>query len=131
MQVRGIDFVAVTVPRARWAEANRFYSSTLGLGAGDEPDDDVFVEYDAGQQTIALISDDNPHVTVRGGGTSGSAVTIALAVPDVRQAVEELRAVGVSVLFGPAEYGICFVAGIVDPLGNTIFLHQRKDGTAG
>lgn len=131
MQVRGIDFIAVTVPRHRWAEANRFYSVTLGLGAGDDPEDEVWVEYGAGDQAVALVSDDNPNVQVHQQRESGSAVTMALSVPDVAAAVAEMRNAGVAVAFGPDEHGRCFIAGIMDPLGNTIFLHQRKDGKAG
>jgi predicted enzyme related to lactoylglutathione lyase len=53
------------------------------------------------------------------------------AVPDVRAAVEELRAAGVPIRVEPWERGVCWNAMIADPDGNLVRLHERKDGTAG
>jgi predicted enzyme related to lactoylglutathione lyase len=63
---------------------------------------------------------------VRGGGAA-----VALAVDDVRKAVAELKAKGVSIKAEPEETGVCFMATIVDPDGNEIILHHRRDGSAG
>lgn len=132
MKVRAVDFIAVSVPRARWQEAHDFYGGTLGLVTEDPTDDDeVWTEYDAGPLTIALVRDDNTHVAVNRNGDGGSAVTIALAVQSVEAALAELQGKGVEATFGPSEYRPCYIAGILDPFGNTIFIHQRKDGTAG
>ena len=56
---------------------------------------------------------------------------IALAVDDVAAAADELEAKGVEVVLGPMESSVCTMAYVVDPFGNPIMLHQRKDGTVG
>ena len=66
-----------------------------------------------------------PQAGYRGGAT------VAVAVADAREAVEELRGKGVPVLMEPLETPDCFMAAVADPDGNQIMLHRRKDGTAG
>jgi predicted enzyme related to lactoylglutathione lyase len=48
---------------------------------------------------------------------------IALAVEDVRAAVEELRAEGVPILMGPFESPVCHQAVVQDPDGSQLVLH--------
>lgn len=122
MKVRGVDFVAVGIPAGRMKEAHAFYGGKLGLST-DDPQGEEWAEYDTGNLTIALVKEDNPHV--------GSTVTLALAVDDVGQAVDDLKAQGIEVTFGPEEYSPCFMAALKDPFGNAIYIHQRKDGTVG
>ena len=61
----------------------------------------------------------------------GKGACLGLVVDDVKGAVEELREKGVKVLHEVWESPVCLVATIADPDGNKIYLHQRKDGTAG
>jgi len=49
----------------------------------------------------------------------------------VVEAVEELKGKGVTVYMQPMETPVCWLAAIVDPDGNPVGLHQRKDGTFG
>ena len=56
---------------------------------------------------------------------------MAVSVADAKAAMEELRAKGVQVLQDVQESGTCFMGLISDPDGNGIWIHQRKDGTAG
>ena len=56
---------------------------------------------------------------------------MALAVADVEATLEELKAAGVQVLDGPDETPLCYIASVLDPDGNTLVIHQRKDGSAG
>ena len=58
-------------------------------------------------------------------------MSVAIAVDDVTKAIEELRAKRVTVAMDASETSVCFTGMIVDPDGNNIWLHQRKDGTAG
>ena len=44
---------------------------------------------------------------------------------------EELRGKNVPVLMGPIVTPVCHMALITDPAGNSVYLHDRKDGTAG
>ncbi|MCX5989410.1 MAG: VOC family protein [Chloroflexi bacterium] len=62
--------------------------------------------------------------------TLGIAI-IGIAVDDVQAAVDELRASGHAVAMDTIETPVCFMATMHDPDGNTLILHQRKDGTAG
>ena len=87
-----------------------------------------WVEFTAGNVTLAVA--ELPAASAAAAGRTGGA-TVALAVPDVRAAVEALRGQGVRVLSEPEETPVCHIATISDPDGNHVYLHQRKDGTAG
>jgi len=123
MRVRAVDFVGIAVPDM--ARAQAFYRDVLGLAPLFESDG--WAEYDAGNVAVSLYHDE--------GAAAGEPVsrnaTVAFAVPDVRAAVEELRREGSRVLQEVEEYPPCFMATVTDPFGNTVMLHQRKDGTAG
>jgi predicted enzyme related to lactoylglutathione lyase len=125
MQVRGVDFILIS--SSDMARSLAFYGDILGLErtAGVSP---VWVEFDAGGSTIAVGVPPPwaPQPPFRANG-----VTFALAVPDARAAIEAVRARGVAVLQEVAETPVCFMGLIADPDGNMIFLHQRKDGSAG
>jgi predicted enzyme related to lactoylglutathione lyase len=124
MQVRAVDFVLLGVSDTQRAAA--FYRETLGLTpVGEWPPH--WYEFDAGGTTIAIAKPppDAPQPPYRGG------TTIALAVPDARAALEELRAKGVTIMQEVHESPVCFMGLIADPDGNLLWLHQRKDGTAG
>jgi predicted enzyme related to lactoylglutathione lyase len=47
----------------------------------------------------------------------------------VAKCVEELRAKGVNVIFGPEKTPVCDIATVFDPDGNRLFLHHRRDDT--
>jgi predicted enzyme related to lactoylglutathione lyase len=124
MQVRGVDFILLSVSDVEKSRA--FYRNTLGLTPAAEWPPHWY-EFEAGATTIAIgtppPSAPQPPYS---GGTS-----FALAVPDVKAAVEELRAKGIPIHREHEETSVCHMALISDPDGNLIWLHQRKDGTAG
>jgi predicted enzyme related to lactoylglutathione lyase len=126
LHVRGIDFAVLAVPDM--ATAQTFYRDTLGLQPIDEDMD--WSEYAAGDGTIALLNAallQDGHYVEPGWRNA----ILALAVQDVPKALEEMRGKGVDVLEETFEWNVCFRATIADPFGNRLFLHQRKDGTAG
>lgn len=123
VQVRAVDFVGVAVPDMEQAKA--FYRDSLGLTPLHESDG--WAEYDTGNVAIALYS----HPDAAASAPSMRNAVVALAVPDIRAAVAELQAKGVGVLQEILEYEPCYMATVMDPFGNSIMLHQRKDGTAG
>lgn len=126
MQVRGVDFVGVAVPDV--AAGKAFYRDVLGLPVAGESAG--WVEFDLGNATVAVFS--VPEEEIAGGRAGGwKNGVIALAVQDVAAAVEELRARGLSIVEGTAEYASCFMATVEDPFGNFLMLHARKDGTVG
>ncbi|MBI3971439.1 MAG: VOC family protein [Chloroflexi bacterium] len=120
MNVRAIDFVVVNVSDID--RSMRFYRDTLGVAFPLTEDGAGWKEFDTPPVAMALRLDrQNP----------GANAAIALAVEDVRAAVEELRAKGVTITIEPGESDVCYAAMIQDPDGNLLLLHQRKDGTAG
>jgi predicted enzyme related to lactoylglutathione lyase len=121
MQVRAVDFVAI--PVSDTAAGARFYRDVLGLRelfAGEG-----WAEYDAGNVTLSLVPSGEE------GAPTGARSAVALAVADVAAALSELSARGVRVVEGVHEFEPCFMALIEDPFGNRLYLHQRKDGSAG
>ena len=124
MQIRAVDFVLISVSNIE--RSRTFYRDTLGLKPADEWPPSWF-EFDAGGTTIAIGKPppEAPQPPYQGG------VTLALAVEDAKAAVEELRGKGVVVLQEVYESPVCFGGLIADPDGNGIWLHQRKDGSAG
>ena len=124
MQVRGVDFVLISVSDTEKSRA--FYSETLGLKPASEWPP-YWYEFDAGATTIAIAAPpQNAPQPPYNGGTS-----VALAVADVPATLEELRGKGVKILQEAEESSVCTMALIADPDGNLLWLHQRKDGTAG
>lgn len=123
MKPRAIDFVVHDVSDLRRAVA--FYRDTLGLRLDFLKEEWGWAEFDTRPVSLAL------NQPSEGPPAPGSGAVIALAVDDVRAAVEELRGKGVPIVREPFETGVCFMAVIADPDGNRIWLHKRKDGTCG
>jgi predicted enzyme related to lactoylglutathione lyase len=125
MRTRAIDFVVYNV--TDMARAVTFYRDTLGLRfplaeEAVEPGD-FWTEFDSPPVALALCTPPSPDWL--------GPPAVALAVADVRAAVEELRRRGVPILAEPRDTGGCLTAYIADPDGNRVCLHQRGDGTAG
>ena len=126
MKILGTDFVVYTV-----ADINRsvaFYRDTLGLELEDFLEDVPWAEFKAPPTTLALFDPKNfdPGAVPKPGGAA-----ISLAVEDVKAAAEELKDKGVEVIIAPFETPVCWNAYFLDPDGNTVGLHQRKDGSFG
>ena len=119
MRVRAIDFIACHVTDME--EAKAFYRDTLGIAAPYLIAAPTWTELDTGPSTLALVKwDKHPGMSA-----------IALAVDDVCAAIEELRAKGVRIVMEPVETDDCWLAMIADPVGNHLYIHHHKDGTAG
>jgi len=125
VQARGVDFILVSVSDVE--RARKFYGETLGLKAGSEWPPSWF-EFGAGDTTIAIGTPppDAPQPPYRQSG-----VSFALAVADAKATLDELQQKGVEVRMGADETPVCFMGMVADPDGNQIWIHQRKDGTAG
>lgn len=124
MQVRGVDFVLLSVSDVE--RSLEFYRDTLGLRL-DSSSPPSWYEFDAGNVTSAIGKppEGAPQPPYQGG------ITVALAVPNTQEALAELKAKGVQVIYEVWEASTCFMALISDPDGNGLWIHQRKDGTAG
>jgi catechol 2,3-dioxygenase-like lactoylglutathione lyase family enzyme len=126
MKVERVDYIRVPVTDIE--QAKHFYGELLGLKLNPNSPSDDWLEYEAGNVTLAVMT---PH-THDYEFTALPPSTIALRVPDLEAARAELEAAGLE----PAEMwdsGKCNGVGVSDPAGNRILLHRRyapyPDGT--
>ena len=118
IEVERVDYVRLPVTDIE--AANHFYGELLGLPRNPNSLHDDWVEYEAGNVTLAVMT---PH-THDYEFTELPPATLALRVPDVPAAREKLAAVGLEV--GEMwDSGSCRGVGVTDPAGNRILLHRR------
>jgi len=124
--VERVDYIRVPVTDID--AANHFYGELLGLRRSPNSPADDWVEYEAGNVTLAVMT---PHTH----DYEFSALppsTIALRVADVAAAKAKLEEAGLEVA-DMWDSGACNGAGVSDPSGNRILLHRRyaqyPDGT--
>lgn len=121
-----IDYIRVPVTDIE--QANHFYGELLGLKRNPNSPGEDWVEYEAGNVTLAVMT---PH-THEYEFAALPPATIALRVADVAVAKARLEEAGIEV--GEMwDSGRCRGAGVSDPAGNRILLHRRyapyPDGT--
>ena len=126
IEVERVDYVRV--PATDIEEARRFYGEVLGLRESPNSPHDDWVEYEAGNVTLAVMT---PHTHDYEFEPLPPA-TIALRVADVAKAKAALESAGLDV--GDMwDSGKCNGVGVSDPAGNRILLHHRyapyPDGT--
>jgi catechol 2,3-dioxygenase-like lactoylglutathione lyase family enzyme len=119
--VERTDFVSV--PVTDMERSKRFYGETLGLREIEHPEQG-FPEYQLGENVSLYL------LQMEGIGQSFTAphtASIALRVPDVAVAQQELEQKGVVFDFGadPFDTGVCHMALFKDPDGNQLMLHRR------
>jgi catechol 2,3-dioxygenase-like lactoylglutathione lyase family enzyme len=118
MDVQRVDYIRVPVDDIE--AANHFYGELLGLQRNPNSPADDWVEYEAGNVTLAVMT---PH-THEYEFAPLPPSTIALRVGDVAAAKAELEAAGLEVA-DMWDSGLCRGAGVNDPAGNRILLHHR------
>jgi len=114
----GVDYIRI--PVTYMDDANRFDGEVLGLRRNPNSPDDDWVEFEAGNVTLAVMT---PH-THDYEFTPLPPGTIAFRVPDVAEAKAKLEAAGVQVraIFAT---GVCRGATFRAPAGNSILVHNR------
>jgi catechol 2,3-dioxygenase-like lactoylglutathione lyase family enzyme len=118
MRVERTDFVAVPVTDIE--RSKRFYGETLGLSPVGEGGG--WPEFQLGENvSLYLIDPSNIGQTFQGPHTAH----IALRVPDVDEAREELESRGVEFDRETLDTGVCHMAFFKDPDGNQLMLHRR------
>jgi catechol 2,3-dioxygenase-like lactoylglutathione lyase family enzyme len=124
--VQRVDYIRV--PAKDIEKATDFYGRVLGLRKNPNSPADDWVEFEAGNVTLAVVT---PH-THDYEFTPLPPGTLALRVADVAAAKAKLEAEGVQVN-EMWDSGVCHGAGVHDPDGNAILLHRRyapyPDGT--
>ena len=118
MEIRGTDFVLFRVGDLEAAIV--FYRDFLGLHLEFQQEEWKWAEFNAGNVTLTLC-----------GGKQAGGGTIALAVADLEAAWEEVQAKGIKVKRALHQLSTCWHLEILDPAGNIVILHRRKDGTHG
>jgi catechol 2,3-dioxygenase-like lactoylglutathione lyase family enzyme len=125
-EVERTDFVGVSV-RDR-ERASEFYGGTLGLTRNPLASDE-WPEFEAENVGVVLSTPEQ-----RGGGDYRPGYAIALRVADVGRTMERLQGSGVDFEFPePYDSGVCHMAFLRDPDGNSLVLHHRyapyRDGS--
>ena len=118
MKIKEIGFVAIPVtdiPRAR-----KFYEDVLGLRVSDEMMGGKWIEYAAGDDTLAIA---NVSETWR---PSDQGTGAALEVEDFDSAIRELKDQQVLFAAEPFETPCCHMAVIQDRDGNKLIIHKLK-----
>ena len=114
IEVERVDFVSVPTrdaPRAR-----RFYGETLGLRRAAGTDG----EFETANVTLGLWEPE-----VDGERFEPNTAGIALRVPDVAAARQELEQAGIEFIGETVDTGVCHMAFCKDPDGNVLILHRR------
>jgi predicted enzyme related to lactoylglutathione lyase len=118
IDVERVDYIRI--PVTDMEAANHFYGELLGLERNPNSPDNDWVEYEAGNVTLAVMT---PHThDYEFAPLPGT--TVALRVADVASAKAKLEAAGLEVS-EMWDSGRCRGAGVSDPAGNRILLHRR------
>ena len=107
-------------PVADVKRARDFYERVLGLKV-ESSFGDEWIEYDVAGTTFAITSMDTNHKPAAKGAV------VAFEVNDLAQAVGRLKDEGVRVVQEDAESPVCRSAIALDPDGNEIIIHKRKN----
>lgn len=104
------------------ARARKFYEGLLNLALTTqfEHDGKRWIEYDVGPATLAISN-----MSADKWKPSADGPSVALEVEDFDAAIGALREAGVIFLIEPMDSGVCRMAIIADPDGNSLAIHQR------
>ena len=118
LEITRVDYIRVPVDDIE--AAVHFYGGVLGLPRNEHLDHDDWIEFEASNVTLAVMTPETHDYSFAPLPPS----TIALGVPDVAAAKAQVEAAGVAV--GEMwDSGVCNGAGMNDPAGNRILLHHR------
>ena len=116
--IERVDYIRVPVTDIE--QAKHFYGELLGLTEDPNSPGGDWIEYEAGNVTLAVMT---PH-THDYEFTPRPPSTLAFRVADVAAAKAKLESAGLEVA-EMWDSGVCNGAGVSDPAGNRILLHQR------
>ncbi|MDP3069607.1 MAG: VOC family protein [Opitutaceae bacterium] len=105
------------------ARARRFYEGLLNLKVTTqfEHEGRHWIEYDVGPATLAISN-----MSADKWKPSADGPAVALEVESFEAAIEALRTAGANFLIEPMDTGVCRMAIIADPDGNSLVIHQRR-----
>ena len=118
IKIQSLAFVGIPVTDMKRARA--FYEGVLGLKISEQMMNGQWIEYDLGNNTLAIASV-GPQWTPSDQGTGA-----ALEVEDFDAAVKSLKDQKVPFVIEAYESPCCRMAIIHDPDGNNIVIHKLK-----
>ena len=118
MKVTNIAFTGIPVTDMKRARA--FYEGVLGLKLSGEFGEGVWVEYEIGDDTIAIGSVGDQWKP------SSDGTSVAIEVEDFEDAIKDLKAAGAKFDTELVESPVCRMAIVQDPDGNKIIIHKLK-----
>jgi predicted enzyme related to lactoylglutathione lyase len=118
MKIEAIGFVAIPVTDIK--RARSFYEEVLGLKASDEMMQGRWIEYDVGDDTLAITNVSDTWTP------SDQGTGAALEVEDFDDAIKRLNDRHVRFAAEPFETPCCHMAVIQDPDGNKLMIHKLK-----
>lgn len=115
-------FAFTGYPVTDMAASRAFYEGLLGLksNVAFEHDGKHWIEYELGDSTLAITNMSDRW------RPSADGPAIALEVADFEVAMADLRRAGVTFMIEPMDSGVCRLAVVLDPAGNSLAIHQRK-----
>jgi predicted enzyme related to lactoylglutathione lyase len=118
MKIKNLAFVGIPVTDIK--RAREFYQSVLGLAVAEEMMGGNWIEYEVGDNTLAIANVGAPW-TPSDQGTSA-----ALEVENFEETINELRRQDVRFAAEPFETPCCHMAVVHDPDGNKLIIHKLK-----
>lgn len=121
--IKATDIAFTGYPVTDIARARAFYEGVLGLksAAVFEHEGRHWIEYEIGPATLAISN-----MSADKWKPSSDGPSVALEVADFDAAVGILRAKKTVFKLEPFDSGVCRMAIVADPDGNSIIIHQRK-----
>jgi predicted enzyme related to lactoylglutathione lyase len=118
MKIKAIGFVAIPVTDIK--RARSFYEEVLGLKPSEEMMQGRWIEYDVGDDTLAIANVSDTWTP------SDQGTGAALEVEDFDEAIRRLKNRHVRFAAEPFETPCCHMAVIQDPDGNKLMIHNLK-----
>ncbi len=118
MKIKAIGFVAIPVTDIN--RARSFYEEVLGLKASDEMMQGRWIEYDVGDDTLAITNVSDTWTP------SDQGTGAALEVGNFDDAIKRLKDRRVRFAAEPFETPCCHMAVIQDPDDNKLMIHKLK-----
>ncbi|AOS43359.1 Glyoxalase-like domain protein [Lacunisphaera limnophila] len=110
-------------PVTDMSRARGFYEGLLGLQVATVFDHEgkQWIEYDIGAGTLGISN-----MSADKWKPSPDGPALAFEVADFAAAMTVLRAGGVKFIIEPMDTGVCEMAIVADPDGNSLIFHRRK-----
>lgn len=116
------EFAFIGYPVTNIERSRSFYEKILGLApemVHQLNSGQWWIEYDINGATLAISNTWEP--------SAQSGPTLALEVDDIDEWLKSLKSQNINFFMEMEESPVCRFAGILDPDGNPLMLHQRKE----